>query len=89
MGFSRVRLAVFVDGCFWHACPAHATWPSNNAAWWRSKLEANVARDRDTDDALKDAGWAVVRVWEHELADSAAARVIEAVKSRRVAPRRH
>jgi DNA mismatch endonuclease (patch repair protein) len=70
--FSRARLAVFVDGCFWHSCPKHASQPKANAAWWAAKLAANVARDRDTDDRLRRAGWQVVRVWEHEDPQAAA-----------------
>lgn len=70
--FTRARVAVFVDGCFWHSCPSHATHPSANADWWRDKLEANVRRDRLNDRQLTEAGWRVVRVWEHEAADEAA-----------------
>lgn len=57
---------VFIDGCFWHGCPEHGTSPRANAAWWRSKLEANIARDRDTDRQLAERGWRVLRFWEHE-----------------------
>ena len=64
--FTRARLAIFVDGCFWHGCPKHGTRPKANAEWWDSKLQANVARDRDTDARLIAAGWKVVRLWEHE-----------------------
>lgn len=64
--FSRLRVAVFVDGCFWHGCPEHGTIPSSNRAWWIAKLKGNVDRDRDTDRQLQEAGWTVVRVWEHE-----------------------
>ena len=70
--FPRRRVAVYVDGCFWHSCPQHATHPKNNAQWWADKLAANVARDRDTDERLETGGWSVVRVWEHEPANSAA-----------------
>jgi len=66
--FRRLRTAVFVDGCFWHGCPRHATWPANRAAWWRRKIEGNQARDRRVDRALRANGWRVVRVWEHALA---------------------
>lgn len=76
IAFTRRKVAVFVDGCFWHACPAHATSPKANAEWWRTKLATNVARDRDTDELLREAGWTVVRIWEHEE-PTAAARVIE------------
>ncbi len=76
--FGPPRVAVFVDGCFWHMCPEHSTLPTSNADWWLQKLSANVARDRDTDARLKAAGWLVVRVFEH--ADIvAAADQIEAV----------
>jgi DNA mismatch endonuclease (patch repair protein) len=81
--FSSERVAVFVDGCFWHGCPIHATHPKANASWWHIKLEANRRRDRDTDHLLAEAGWHVVRVWEHEAAAEAAARIQWTVKSRR------
>lgn len=80
--FTRVRVAVFVDGCFWHSCPTHATHPKANAAWWQAKLEATVARDRDTDTTLAAAGWTVVRVWEHEPPAQAADRVVQAYTAR-------
>ncbi|MFF0489307.1 very short patch repair endonuclease [Nocardia sp. NPDC004068] len=73
--FPRRKVAVYVDGCFWHSCPRHATRPKNNAEWWAEKLAGNVARDRDTDARLTAAGWVVVRVWEHENASDAADRV--------------
>lgn len=66
LAFTAVKLAVFVDGCFWHGCPLHSTWPKANAAWWREKLSANVARDRDTDEKIKALGWTVLRFWEHD-----------------------
>jgi DNA mismatch endonuclease (patch repair protein) len=78
--FTRAKLAVFVDGCFWHGCPTHGTWPKNNAAWWRAKIEANQRRDRDTDRALRQAGWTVFRFWEHTDSKSAARRVRMALK---------
>lgn len=71
--FGPARVAVFVDGCFWHSCPLHATQPKANAAWWRAKLAANRRRDADTNRRLEAAGWRVVRVWEHELRTPAAA----------------
>ena len=85
--FPREEVAVFVDGCFWHGCPEHRTRPRANGTWWARKLAANVARDRDTDEVLTRAGWAVVRVWEHEDPELAAARV-EAVVRRRRGPQR-
>ena len=78
VAFPARRVAVFVDGCYWHVCPDHATWPKASSDWWRAKLEGNVRRDRDTDARLAEAGWTVVRVWEHENPAEAAAR-IEAV----------
>lgn len=66
--FRKLRLAVFVDGCFWHGCPKHATWPAKRAAWWRRKIEGNQARDALVTRTLRRAGWRVLRVWEHELA---------------------
>jgi DNA mismatch endonuclease, patch repair protein len=79
--FTRRRVAVFVDGCFWHACPQHATSPEANSAWWATKLAGNVTRDRDTDARLAAAGWTVVRVWEHESPADGADRVERAVAS--------
>ncbi len=66
--FPKRRLAIFVDGCFWHACPIHATKPKNNAAFWREKLAGNRRRDARVTRTLRRAGWRVLRVWEHELA---------------------
>lgn len=75
VAFTRARLAVFVDGCFWHACPAHGAKPKNNRDWWRWKFETNTARDRDTDRLLSAAGWHVMRIWEHEDPKEAASKV--------------
>lgn len=80
--FPRSRVAVYVDGCFWHGCPTHGTWPTNNSAWWRTKINGNRARDTDTDRRLREAGWVSVRVWEHEVASEAAERVIAAIAAR-------
>jgi DNA mismatch endonuclease (patch repair protein) len=80
--FPRAHVAVFVDGCFFHGCPMHATWPKHNAAFWRAKIEANRARDRDTDDRLLKAGWEVIRVWEHESPEEAAARIAHRLSGR-------
>jgi DNA mismatch endonuclease (patch repair protein) len=83
--FSRLHLAVFMDGCFWHGCPMHMTWPRANGAWWREKIEANQRRDADTDQRLANAGWTVIRVWEHDdptdAADAIAALALCAQKS--------
>ncbi len=81
--FTRARVAVYVDGCFWHRCPLHATTPKTNQAWWVAKLEANIERDRDTDARLHAAGWSVIRVWEHEDPEAAAARIATAVREGR------
>ncbi|TGS92698.1 DNA mismatch endonuclease Vsr [Mesorhizobium sp. M2D.F.Ca.ET.171.01.1.1] len=79
--FPRAHIAVFLDGCFWHGCPSHGTWPKNNAEWWREKIEANIARDRDTDRRLLEQGWTVLRVWEHEPVEVAADRIERFVRS--------
>uniref|UniRef100_A0A5Q5BFH9 DNA mismatch endonuclease vsr n=2 Tax=unclassified Mycobacterium TaxID=2642494 RepID=A0A5Q5BFH9_MYCSS len=80
--FRRAKVAVYVDGCFWHGCPEHATWPKRNAEFWRNKIEANVRRDRETDTSLIEAGWTPVRVWEHEDVDATADRIGILVKHR-------
>lgn len=85
--FGPARVAVFVDGCFWHACPEHGSAPKTNAAWWAEKLRANVERDRDTDARLIAAGWTVLRIWEHEPPETAAALVVATVVERRARPR--
>jgi DNA mismatch endonuclease (patch repair protein) len=77
--FTRRKVAVFVDGCFWHACPLHGTQPKSNAEWWATKLARNAQRDRETNALLSDEGWAVVRIWEHEDADAATERVLDAL----------
>jgi DNA mismatch endonuclease, patch repair protein len=73
----RARIAVYVDGCFWHSCPLHATVPKSNREWWEAKLAANVERDRKTDRDLEELGWKVVRVWEHEDMEAAAERIAD------------
>lgn len=83
IAFTRAKLAVFVDGCFWHGCPEHCRQPASNADWWAQKLAANGLRDRDTDRVLQELGWAVVRIWEHVSATEAAATVVVALSSRR------
>jgi DNA mismatch endonuclease (patch repair protein) len=77
--FPRLKVAVFIDGCFWHGCPQHATQPKSNAEWWRAKLEANVARDLETTRHLQDQGWTVLRFWEHQPPSEVAAAVRAAV----------
>jgi DNA mismatch endonuclease (patch repair protein) len=73
--FPRARVAVFVDGCFWHGCPEHSRVPRSNSAYWAPKLAANISRDKRANKALAEAGWAVLRIWEHEAAPTAADRV--------------
>ena len=75
IAFTRARLAVFVDGCFWHGCREHGTRPAHNSEWWVTKLAANEGRDRDTDEHLAKVGWAVLRIWEHVPAIQAADQV--------------
>lgn len=83
IAFTRIKLAIFVDGCFWHGCPQHATWPKANAAWWEAKILKNRARDLETTRQLEDEGWTVIRIWEHEPAEDAAARLLDLVRSMR------
>jgi DNA mismatch endonuclease (patch repair protein) len=78
--FPRARVAVFIDGCFWHGCSDHGVAPRVNSEYWASKLARNMARDEETNAALLVAGWSVVRVWEHENPTVAAAKVLEAVE---------
>ncbi|MCX5271579.1 very short patch repair endonuclease [Streptomyces virginiae] len=78
IAFPGAKVAVFLDGCFWHGCPEHATQPKANAQWWREKLDKNMARDRETSELLAAAGWTVLRFWEHEAPEAVAARVIDA-----------
>ncbi|MFF9900341.1 very short patch repair endonuclease [Streptomyces longispororuber] len=66
IAFTKAKIAVFLDGCFWHGCPTHATQPKANAERWRTKLERNKQRDRETTRQLEAAGWVVLRYWEHE-----------------------
>jgi DNA mismatch endonuclease (patch repair protein) len=65
VAFPGLKIAIFVNGCFWHGCPVHATWPKQNAEFWRQKIEANRLRDADTNSRLFDACWTVLRFWEH------------------------
>lgn len=81
--FRPVKIAVDVRGCFWHGCPSHATQPKRNAEWWTEKLESNIARDIDTSRRLKEAGWTLVVVWEHEDVQAAAARLDTLIRERR------
>ncbi|WP_234335995.1 very short patch repair endonuclease [Streptomyces sp. NRRL S-920] len=80
--FVRWRTAVFVQGCFWHACPRHLHAPTHNAEWWQQKLQGNARRDEETDTHLVRLGWLPLRVWEHEAVDAAVDRVVEALAHR-------
>ncbi len=80
--FPRAKVAVFLDGCFWHGCPEHHTVATANGKFWADKVAGNRARDRDTDGRLAQAGWVSVRIWEHEDPHVAAERVAQVVKDR-------
>jgi DNA mismatch endonuclease (patch repair protein) len=80
--FTRTRVVVFLDGCFWHGCPDHHTAAKTNAGYWADKVVQNRRRDQETDRLLAEAGWAVLRVWEHEPPADAAARVADLVQSK-------
>src|SRR6202044_1090782 len=82
IAFTARRVAVFVDGCFWHACPDHGSKPANNTWYWEPKLRRNVERDRAADAALAAAGWDVVRIWEHVPLDAAVTVVLAALALR-------
>jgi DNA mismatch endonuclease (patch repair protein) len=77
--FTRRRVAVFVDGCFWHSCPQHGTRPSANSSYWDPKLQRNRMRDARVNEALRCAGWTVLRIWEHADAESAADKIAAAI----------
>ncbi|CAM5604429.1 Very short patch repair endonuclease OS=Streptomyces tendae OX=1932 GN=F3L20_27615 PE=3 SV=1 [Streptomyces tendae] len=84
--FPGARVAIFLDGCFWHGCPQHATQPKSNAEWWRAKLDKNMSRDAETTRHLQDQGWRVLRFWEHESPEEVAA-LVRATVGRRMAER--
>lgn len=81
--FRSAKVAVFVNGCYWHACPIHGSWPRNNARWWRAKLLRNRERDQETDEILGQQGWISVRVWEHDDPKAIACSVARVVRRRR------
>ena len=84
IAFTRVRLAIFIDGCFWHGCPAHGIRPRTNEEWWAWKLRRNSDRDRDTDRLLEAAGRRVLRVWEHQDPEQAVQQIVACVTELRV-----
>lgn len=79
--FAKLKVAVFVDGCFWPGCPRHATMPANNRVFWLKKLAANQARDRQVTRTLRQSGWRVLRIWEHELTRKNEARLMRRLES--------
>lgn len=83
MVFRPARVAVFIDGCYWHGCPEHYVSPKTNSGYWSEKVLRNMARDRDTDEQLVKAGWLVLRFWEHEAAEACSHMVCQAVSERR------
>lgn len=84
IAFTRAKVAIFVDGCFWHGCDAHASIPSTNHDWWKAKIDHNRDRDRETDAILERSEWLVIRVWEHANFSEAAEFIEAEVVRRRV-----
>jgi len=91
--FTRRRIVVFIDGCFWHSCPLHGVTPRTNASYWEPKLRRNAERDAEVNRALADAGWTVLRFWEHDDPDHVADMIEEAwrdaVRTLSPRPRKH
>jgi len=81
--FTKVKVAVLVDGCFWHGCPKHGTWPKENAEFWKKKIETNIERDKNTNILLRKNGWKVIRIWEHEGPQKAAQKIFKIIQSRK------
>ncbi|MBX9425022.1 very short patch repair endonuclease [Streptomyces lateritius] len=84
MVFGPAKVAVFIDGCYWHGCPEHYVPPKTNSGYWSDKVAGNMSRDRDTDRQLAAAGWLVLRFWEHSAADECAAEISKTVTARRL-----
>jgi len=82
ISFTRVKVAVFIDGCFWHGCPEHGTTPRTNTAFWTEKIARNRARDADTSERLSAVGWSVMRFWEHDDAGAVAEAIVREVRRR-------
>jgi DNA mismatch endonuclease, patch repair protein len=85
IAFTRAKVAVFIDGCFWHGCPEHGQTPTSNRRWWADKISRNQERDSDTTRKLENAGWTVLRIWEHVPPDEAT-ELIRTVLARRQTP---
>lgn len=83
MVFRPAKVAVFIDGCYWHGCPEHYVPPRTNSGYWSQKVLRNMERDRDTDRRLSEAGWLVLRFWEHEASEVCADEITAAVRQRR------
>jgi DNA mismatch endonuclease, patch repair protein len=81
--FGPTKVAVFIDGCFWHSCPTHGTIPLSNHEWWKTKLERTKIRDSETVQLLEKAGWVVIRVWEHEDAYAVSSRIYNLIQQKR------
>ncbi|MEW1796896.1 very short patch repair endonuclease [Streptomyces niveus] len=77
--FRPVKVAVFIDGCYWHGCPEHYVSPKTNSGYWSDKVKGNMARDQDTNQRLTEAGWTVLRFWEHESPDGCALKITQTV----------
>ena len=88
MVFRPAKVAVFIDGCYWHGCPEHYVPPRTNPGYWSDKVARNMARDRDTDQRLEEAGWVVLRFWEHEPSEGCATRIAAEVEKHRSAARK-
>jgi DNA mismatch endonuclease (patch repair protein) len=84
--FPKARVAVFIDGCFWHGCPEHGTSPRSNAEFWRTKIERNRERDRDTSARLEEAGWVALRFWEHDDVSEVVEATLQALQAGRTGP---
>lgn len=82
IAFTKAKVAVFMDGCFWHGCPQHHVAPKANAGWWNEKIARNVLRDRETGEHLRLFGWMVLRFWEHEDAGAVSAAIADEVRRR-------
>jgi DNA mismatch endonuclease (patch repair protein) len=82
IAFTRAKVAVFIDGCFWHGCPEHGTTPRTNSGFWAEKIARNSARDADTTHRLSADGWSVMRFWEHEDVRAVAEAIARAVRYR-------
>ena len=79
IAFPGRKIAVFIDGCFWHGCSEHRNIPAHNRDWWQKKIDENRSRDRDTDEKLRKAGWEIFRFWEHDAVDKIVERLMSSI----------